>query len=852
MDLRTSSFDFPPVTGSPQSATQVVTFPRAVREVAVGILGYSTAYVGSDHHLGRLQVEVNVGIDPADATKVEVTGDFQLRDYSGSLDDSFTGNVQWALVADLVPAVPPAPCQPRTDLLVVDAETTQVIQHFRSASQLAPPNVFPDNSIRLVADKPTVVRLYVDYDVASGLPPITSLTGRLTVVSGSTTMLVLPMEPIAPRRDVAILRGERRHTLNFLIPENLCRGTVSLTAQVRDVADVTAFSPEFRRDLVFDAIPTLDIQAVGISYTGPDMRPGATPADLAAPTQADFVSTLALTENLFPTPQVQLVSYQAIDYDAEITSDISQGCDKFSDLLDTVSELGADDGSIVYGLYNVGVDNGTVGGCGDAGAGVGKIGRQSTAAHELGHSLGRAHAPCDNVTRCASPQNQDGGYPDYSGFDSDSIGEHGVDTTVSFGDVKTPSVWHDIMGYSPNRWISPYTYKALLSAIPARSMSADLGAAAGRASLQPAALASVRTPNRRGDHGEWEPARTPKLFLRVDRSSEGALTIGDCFTYPSYPRAHGRRATDLSAELRTKDGRVLVCERLFAAESCGSCGACGGCAESCGLRGPVRIRQAIAFHSAAAELVLFTGRRVVHRQEIGAPPEPRLDVALADDREKDHLHLRWHVGDGSENGGAENEGTRNGEGPETPGHWALVQWQDRYGTWRGAAPRTRERELVVPKTLVAPHGGARLRVLVTSGLATGAGGWEGSVVTPAPVPAGIEITGADDRVGPRVLRASTAVGARDLRWYADGVEIARGRLLDARLIPAGSRRLSARAADRGAGAARDAWDLTWTRAELTAMACVARDDDVNHTDQPETDQTATDQHHPDQPDPEET
>ncbi|CUR58516.1 hypothetical protein NOCA2500008 [metagenome] len=795
MDLRISSFDFPPATGAPQSATQVVTFPRAVREVAVGILGYATSFVGDDHHLGRLQVELEVGVDPADSTKVEVTGDFQLRDYSGTLDDSFTGNVQWAVIADLVPAVPPLPGQPRPDLIIVDAEQTQAIQHFRSATQLAPPNVFPDNSIRLVADKPTVLRLYVDHDAGSGLPPITTLTGQLTVTSGTSTTVILPMESIAPRRDAAILRGERRHTLNFVIPENLCRGTISVTAQVRDAADVTAFSAPFQRDLSFDVISTIDIQAVGINYTGPDIVTGATPADLAAPTQADFVQTLALTENLFPTPQVQIVSFQTMDYAEEITSDISQGCDKFSDLLDAVSELGADDGSIVYGLYNVGVDNGTVGGCGGGGAGVGRIRRQPTAAHEIGHALGRQHAPCDNVTRCADPDNQDGSYPHYSGFDSDSIGEYGFDASVSLGSVKSPSTWHDMMGYSPNKWISPYTYKALLSAIPAQSATGDLRVADSAAS------------GRRTDHGEWEPARTPHLFLRVDRSGDGDLVVGDCFTYPSYPRPRGHRPTDLTAELRTKDGRLLVCERLYAADSCGPCspgggceGGCGGCVGGCGRRGPLRIRQAIAFHHDAHELVLLDRRRVVHRQHIGQAPPPHLTV----ERDGDHLLLRWAV-----------EGQ-----PEGSRLWALVQWQDRYGVWRGAAPRTRHQELRVPTKLVASDGAARLRVLVTSGLATAPGEWEGQVDVPAPVPSAIELTGGDEPVGPRILRASTAVDARELRWYADGAEIAAGRLLDTRLIPTGTRRISARAADRRTGVASSVWEPSWAGAELTGLTRV--------------------------------
>lgn len=62
-----------------------------------------------------------------------------------------------------------------------------------------------------------------------------------------------------------------------------------------------------------------------------------------------------------------------------------------------------DSDDIVYGLFNVGVDTGSVGGCGGGGVGVGRIGRQATAAHELGHALGRRRVPRSAKSVCDGP-----------------------------------------------------------------------------------------------------------------------------------------------------------------------------------------------------------------------------------------------------------------------------------------------------------------------------------------------------------------------------------------------------------------------------------------------------------------
>jgi hypothetical protein len=55
-----------------------------------------------------------------------------------------------------------------------------------------------------------------------------------------------------------------------------------------------------------------------------------------------------------------------MDYDDEVISDISEGCDKLQDLKDAVADFVGDSDDIVYGLFGEGVDTDSVNGCGGA------------------------------------------------------------------------------------------------------------------------------------------------------------------------------------------------------------------------------------------------------------------------------------------------------------------------------------------------------------------------------------------------------------------------------------------------------------------------------------------------------
>jgi hypothetical protein len=73
-----------------------------------------------------------------------------------------------------------------------------------------------------------------------------------------------------------------------------------------------------------------------------------------------------------------------------------------------------------------------------------------TLAHELGHNMGREHAPC------GGPAGPDPNFP-YAGG---GIGVHGFD--VLHGEAKSPQREKDLMSYCEPEWISDYTYKAVL------------------------------------------------------------------------------------------------------------------------------------------------------------------------------------------------------------------------------------------------------------------------------------------------------------------------------------------------------------------------------------------------------
>jgi len=72
-------------------------------------------------------------------------------------------------------------------------------------------------------------------------------------------------------------------------------------------------------------------------------------------------------------------------------------------------------------------------------------------AHELGHNMGRSHAPCGGVSGA------DANYPHAGG----AIGSWGLDLATM--GLKSPTGHFDLMGYCSPDWISDYTWRAMIA-----------------------------------------------------------------------------------------------------------------------------------------------------------------------------------------------------------------------------------------------------------------------------------------------------------------------------------------------------------------------------------------------------
>jgi hypothetical protein len=101
MEIKTSSVNFGSFEGSgPRTSSTTVTFAGSVSQAVAIMTGFKAAFSSSDgdHHLGNLDLRVRT--DPPSGSSVNVTVTFGLRDWSGSWDDKYEGQVFFAVIAE--------------------------------------------------------------------------------------------------------------------------------------------------------------------------------------------------------------------------------------------------------------------------------------------------------------------------------------------------------------------------------------------------------------------------------------------------------------------------------------------------------------------------------------------------------------------------------------------------------------------------------------------------------------------------------------------------------------------------------------------------------------------------------
>jgi hypothetical protein len=771
MEMRPLSLDFSqPVSGSgPRTSSQTVVFSRQVLRAVAGLSGYFAEYSGGDghdHHLGQLTVQVSTAIN---SNTVTVTGAFGLRDWSGNWDDEYDGNIECVVLADLEN---PSQQPPRTDLLITGVEVNQAVQYFRSSTYLDPAHVMPDNAIWPVARKNTGLRVYVDYDPDGTLPPIANLTGNLIIQNGATTLTLSPINPggaITPRRDSAINMAVADQTLNFMIPASLCTGTVEMTCTVWDQADASKRpSPLFMRTLAFTPVEPLSIFLVGVGYT-------AVAPNLPAPTQAAVSASLSQLIKTYPIGDLIETGYTTLSFSETVTGNLAKGCGKgLNDLLSRLSDLRGSSPDIYLGSLPAGVvgtPGNSIGGCAP------QPGRQAAVfvdlpgdvPHEIGHDLGRGHAPCNPGVCTPPPANVDGSYPQYGTFPAGSIGVFGFDATTD--SVLDPSSTFDFMAYRFPQWVSAYTYNGL------RGASFGPTPGAGGSGAMAHLIGGI-------------PIDTLFLGLTITRDRQVALRPSFHFPAPLFGAA-GCTA-QFSVEFQDNEHNPIGCAPLVP-----------DCSAGCECW-PKTFLNDVGFPEGARQLVIYEDDRKLHEEPIPDPPTLRV---VGSEEQEDGVVLQWAPeGPPDEHGGP---------------LWYLVHWLDG-DDWRGVAPRQQEASILIPRRLFIDSPTLRVRVLATSGIATGI--TEATLhldsYQPSEPEVGIREALPEDQLPaplPNVIHAivrdsgGRQILADSMAWFADdGQLIGRGQSADLRALSPGEHEVRIVARRLGGQGLMRAWRIERT------------------------------------------
>jgi hypothetical protein len=102
MQVLNASQPFGPVSGTgPQSTTVTVTLPGSVSTAIAILTGFIAEFShGDDHHLGQLDIQVQVPPQGVNGQNVQVQITYGLRDWSGNWDDQYDGTVFFAVVGE--------------------------------------------------------------------------------------------------------------------------------------------------------------------------------------------------------------------------------------------------------------------------------------------------------------------------------------------------------------------------------------------------------------------------------------------------------------------------------------------------------------------------------------------------------------------------------------------------------------------------------------------------------------------------------------------------------------------------------------------------------------------------------
>ncbi len=238
---------------------------------------------------------------------------------------------------------------------------------------------------------------------------------------------------------------------NVPIPGSIIQPGLSIAAEVdpdNAVVESDDGDNAFPRSATPQTLQVRTVPAFAVRFVPVRQRGNGLQGNVTSGNRDQFLS---LTRRIYPLSGITSDVHAAYTTSTTLTGDLGT----WSTVLSEIYSLRIVEGSSAhyYGVVNAGPNT--------LWAGVGYLGasaalgydrqsdRSRVAAHELGHTWGREHAPCGN------PGTPDPGFP----YPGGQIGVYGLD--LASNGLQRP-YQPDIMGYCDDPWISDYTYRGVL------------------------------------------------------------------------------------------------------------------------------------------------------------------------------------------------------------------------------------------------------------------------------------------------------------------------------------------------------------------------------------------------------
>jgi hypothetical protein len=361
--------------------------------------------------------------------------------------------------------------QPQTGVQVRGVEIVQCVQDVT-------------NSVPLVADKATLVRLYLEPTSVSQPGQITAEIAWSRSGGGDTFLPALNSLRVDPGSPFS-LREQREDidkSLNFRLPAAAI-GAGTLNLRISRIfqpggGDLPAAAFNIA-PVTFAAAPPLRIRVIGLRY-----RAGTT---TVTPAAVHFSYLKSFLNRAYPVAALEW-SHMVVDADFaapfdDSTVDLANA--QIAALRSREVSSGVDPRTHYYGLVDDNASNNFMRGkafaipgtpqpdtvaSGPAGVPNGFAGDRDASyadwygAHELGHTFGRFHPGFPPAAQDAS----DPTFPYENGCISKPDNKYvGVDTgdhELGLPAAALPGLtYHDVMTYADNQWLSAYTYQAIMT-----------------------------------------------------------------------------------------------------------------------------------------------------------------------------------------------------------------------------------------------------------------------------------------------------------------------------------------------------------------------------------------------------